>query len=179
MRTIWAHDNSAVKIFGDFSPHPIIATAEVAEALGGAEKMFHEIHRLRRERLLPRANSCASFPFSLRDIELAQENEERGRRYWRWGTLYPSPREYIRGYYWIDENEAVFSDGTRVPYPGPGWETQAQAARRVGVSLGVLSNAIASGKLETLVIVDIPHKPGSRLVRKADVDRLFNPTFGS
>jgi len=87
MNEQWSPDGAAVKIFGDYSPHPVIVLKEVVEHFGSTEVTFHAIHRLRKAGMLPRFGASEAWPFSMRDIELAEENVERGERYWRWGTL--------------------------------------------------------------------------------------------
>lgn len=114
LKTVWAVDGSAVKIYGSHSPHPIIASSIVVAHFGDAETTFHEMHRLRREGWLPRPQASERHPYRMTDVALALENEEHQKRIWRWGTLYPSANEYIFGYYWIDGDCAVFRDGTRV-----------------------------------------------------------------
>ncbi len=117
MNEQWSPDGAAVKIFGDYSPHPVIVLKEVVEHFGSTEVTFHAIHRLRKAGMLPRFGASEAWPFSMRDIELAEENVERGERYWRWGTLYPSAHEYVRGYYRAEGLYGVFAGGTRVKLP--------------------------------------------------------------
>jgi len=114
MKEQWSSDGSAVKILGEHSPHPVIVMRAVVTHFGNTGETFHAIHRLRAAKLLPRPSAGERYPFTMRDIELAEDNVLRGERYWRFGTLYPSPHEYVRGYYHREGSEAVFSGGTRV-----------------------------------------------------------------
>jgi len=118
MNTQWSPDGTAVKIWGNYSPHPVIVLKEVVDYYGGdIEETFHAVQKLRKG-YLPRVDAGESFPFSMRDIQMGEENRERGtayrQRYWRFGTIYPTPTEYVRGYYHLEGNVAVFSGGTRV-----------------------------------------------------------------
>jgi len=114
MREQWSTDGTAVKIYGQISPHPIIATASAVAHFGDTETTFHQIHQLRRKNLLPRPEDSEAHPFSMTDINLALENKRLGYRHWQYGTLYPTVNEYIRGYYHIEGEFAVFRDNTRV-----------------------------------------------------------------
>lgn len=121
MKTLWSSDGTAVKIWGDYSPHPVIALKEVVEHFGSVEDAYHNLQHLRGDGYLPRLGSSENFPFSMKDVSLAYENRDRGTRYrercWRFGTIYPSAHEFVRGYYRIEGNTAVFSGGTRVTLP--------------------------------------------------------------
>ena len=113
MKEEWAPDRSAVKIYGDISPHPIIVTKEVVDLFSGnTEAVFHEIHRLRSSKLLPRAGSSESHPFGIKDIKYALENKTIGHRHWRFSRL-QTHNEWIRGFYYIDGEHAVFESGER------------------------------------------------------------------
>jgi len=114
MKEQWSPDGSVVKIFGDYSPHTVIVQKEVVDHFGSTEETFHAIHRLRKANCLSRPDAGKCFPFSMRDIEFAEENMTRGECYWRYGTLYPSIHEYVCGYYRLEGSTAVFSGGTRV-----------------------------------------------------------------
>jgi len=114
MRELWSNDKSSVKIFGDFSPYPIIVLAAVVTHFGSTEAAFHNIHALRSQNALPRPYASESFPFSMKDVELAIENQRRGERYWVFGTLYPTAYEFVRGYYHLAGDTATFSGGTNV-----------------------------------------------------------------
>jgi len=114
MRTVWAHDGSAVKIYGQHSPHPIIAESAAVEHFGDVETTFHQLHRMRRENWLPRPSASERHPFGMRDIELADENERRQCRHWTWGTHYPSANEYVFGYHYHENGFAIFAGDIRV-----------------------------------------------------------------
>ena len=114
MKTQWNVDGSAVKIYGQHSPHPIIATNDVVKHFEDVETTFHQLHRLRKAGMLARPEAGEGRPFSMADVKLAEENEQRGHRHWRFGTLYPTVHEYIRGYHYIENGFAVFRDGTHV-----------------------------------------------------------------
>jgi hypothetical protein len=116
MREEWSSDDSAVKIYGDVSPWPVIAKSDVVAHFGSVEETFHGIHRLWVEDMLPRPNANESRPFSMRDIELAEENRERGYRHWRFGSFGPPLRhrgssyDKVWGYYYEENGYAVFPD---------------------------------------------------------------------
>ena len=115
MKVVWSQDRSAVKIYGDYSPHPIIVTAEVCAMFNeDCELVFHTINNYRKRGFLPRANSSECNPFNKMDIRLAMANEFLNCRFWVYGTLYPTVHEYVRGYYKREGNDAVFLGGTVV-----------------------------------------------------------------
>jgi len=116
MKELWSLDKSAVKIYGDYSPHPVIVTKDVYEHFGGeTEKVFHSIQGMMKE--MPRLRSSECHPFSMIDITFADENSYRGtsgsNRHWKFGTLSNS-REFVTGYYYMSEDgtQAIFSGGT-------------------------------------------------------------------
>lgn len=94
---------SGLSITGDHSKTSVQATLEVIELLGGTEAAFHEIKRLQNKFILPRMGSIAR-PLTLRDLEYARENEQRGERYWQWiqeqsSRVYDSTGyDYVYGY---------------------------------------------------------------------------------
>ncbi len=103
---------SAVAISGDFSGVSVYATNELVEALGGIESAFHEIKRLQNRNMLPRMGSVGK-PLTVRDLQLARENERMGHRHWQWKSITRNKWNYW-GYGYMDENEFVFilSDGS-------------------------------------------------------------------
>lgn len=114
MITEWNFNNTLVKITGDYSQHPVIVTKEVYEYFGDSETTFHNCKALCKEGYTPKASGIET----MRDLELTLENKACDsrcqNRYWRYGTIYPTVYEYVRGYYHIDGDYAVFSGGTKV-----------------------------------------------------------------
>lgn len=86
METTYNTDQTAVRIIGDYSPHPIYVMADTAILLGGIESTYHEIKRLQHADRLPRMGS-SSHPLTLRDMRYARENEQRGMRFWQYKSL--------------------------------------------------------------------------------------------
>ena len=121
MKAIWSNDGAAVKIYGDYSPHPQIVLKEVVEHFGGIEEAFHRLCELRTLGFSPKTNYSESYPATMQDVEMAIENKERGgtrkERYWKFGTIYPTPHEFVRGYYYTDGKYAIFSGGTKILLP--------------------------------------------------------------
>ena len=127
MDIVFAQDGSAVRITGDYSPHPVVLSAGLVEALGGAEAAYHEIKRLARLFWLPRLGSEAH-PLTERDLRYARINEAAGVRTWRWLKLEaPAVRDatgydFVFGYCRRDGDDLVFVDAAdnavfRVPSP--------------------------------------------------------------
>lgn len=112
MRTEISPDGTAVKIYGDHSPHPIIADASVVAQLGGAEAAFHHLKRMHNNVLLPRMGS-ESHPISMRDLELLEQNIADRQRTWRWISIQRG-RDIYWGYARQDGDVEVFVDEMRV-----------------------------------------------------------------
>ena len=107
-----------VRITGNHSPHPVVITKDVFEYFNNdTELAFHTCKKLRSEGYTPKATGI----YDMRDLNLTMINKEMDtryqNRYWKYGTIYPSAYEYIRGYYRIDGDYAVFSGGTKVMLP--------------------------------------------------------------
>ena len=117
MRVEWSRDKSAAKVYGDYTQYPEVFTAEALSMFDSPEAAFHQVHAWRKKVLLPRMDSQSYYPFDTQDIEFAKRNEAAGTRIWRYGTLYPTVYEYIRGFYRVEDGYAVFKNGTRVPLP--------------------------------------------------------------
>jgi hypothetical protein len=113
MNIVFAQDGSAVRITGDYSPHPVVLSAGLAEMLGGAEAAYHEIKRLARLFWLPRMGSEAH-PLTERDLRYARINEAAGARTWRWLNLEgpvvheATGYDFVFGYCRRDGDEWVF-----------------------------------------------------------------------
>ena len=102
----------AVAISGNFSGVRVYAMNELVEALGGTEPAFHEIKRLQNKNTLPRMGGEGK-PLTMRDLELARENERLGCRHWQWKSITRGHTNYY-GYGYVDGNEFVFvnNDGS-------------------------------------------------------------------
>jgi len=120
MKTEYNPDGTIVRITGDYSPHPVFATSELVAQLGGAEPAYHEIKRLQRENLLPCMGSSAH-PLTARDLRYARDNEQRGRRHWRWLQMEgPHVRDsigydFVYGYGFADGGDFVFVNAADAP----------------------------------------------------------------
>ena len=120
MKTEYNHDETAVSIIGDYSPHAVVAETVVIDQLGGIESAYHEIKRLQNSCLLPRRGSSV-WPLSERDLRYALDNEQRDHQYWQFKHMEgPRVREctgydFVHGYGYMDGNEFVFVNGQDVP----------------------------------------------------------------
>jgi hypothetical protein len=72
MNIIHANDNSSMKIYGDHSPHPVVAETAVVNELGGPETAFHRLKQL--QPFWARSKASEVHPFSMRDLELTLDN---------------------------------------------------------------------------------------------------------
>lgn len=102
----------AVAISGNFSGVRVYAMNELVDVLGGTESAFHEIKRLQNKNFLPRMGGEGK-PLTMRDLQLARENEQLGYRHWQWKSVTRWSTDYW-GYGYVDGNEFVFvnSDGS-------------------------------------------------------------------
>ena len=118
MNIVHANDNSSMKIFGDYSPHPVIADTAVINELGGPEAAFHRLKQLQSFWV---RQPSERYPFSARDLELTLDNERRGCRYWHWENLSGSKVkesigwDFVKGYAYQDGRSFVFVDGNNQP----------------------------------------------------------------
>lgn len=112
MRTEASPDGTAVKIYGDYSPYPVVAMLDVVDYLGGVEKAFHYIKDQAARNLLPRMGSERR-PLTLRDMEILTWNQAVGHRLWRWIDIQRG-NEMFWGYARREGTVEVFTDGTRV-----------------------------------------------------------------
>ena len=107
MRTEWSDDGMQVKIYGDHAAIPLHINTDVIEHFGGSpEEAFHAIHRLNRAGMLPKPSA---HPHTLKNIQLAEENQQRGERHWKYGTKYRGNWKFW-GFYYEENGEAVFPD---------------------------------------------------------------------
>jgi hypothetical protein len=109
---IRTQEPAGISITGNYSGTAICAMNELVAALGGIEPTFHEIKRLQNNQLLPRMGGVGK-PLTMRDLQLARDNEQRGERYWQWRSI-TRGRTYFYGYGHVDGNAFVFvnSDGS-------------------------------------------------------------------
>lgn len=109
MKIKYSNDNSVAKIYGNYSPWPITVSAELIELFNGDhESLFHQFHQLDRARMLPYRGS-ESHPLSVRAWSYAQENMQRGERYWKWGQRMSGNWQYT-GYYYTENGFDVMPD---------------------------------------------------------------------
>ena len=118
MNIVHANDGSSMKIYGDYSPHPVIAEAAIVNELGGPEQAFHTLKSM--ESLFVRKGT-ESYPISARDLALTLDNHQRGERHWRWERLEGSAvkqstgYDYMKGYGYYEGDTFVFVDGSNKP----------------------------------------------------------------
>lgn len=112
MNIVYSNDNSAMKIYGDHSPHPVITETAVVNELGGPENAFHRLKQL--QPFWARSKDSEVHPFSMRDLKLTLDNERRGCRYWRWENLNGPKVKESTGYDWVKGYAYCELDGTFV-----------------------------------------------------------------
>lgn len=108
MKTQYANDNSSVKIYGDHSPWPVIATTEVVAHLGGEESAYHEIKRM--QPFLP-APMLEAHPLGMLELGFARENEQRGEKYWCWRRMEGQAVKKSTGYDYVKGFGHAETDG--------------------------------------------------------------------
>ena len=86
MNTTYSTNKMAVKITGDYSPHPVFAMVDIVKNLGGENSAYHEIKRLQNRHFMPRMGG-ESRPLTCRDLVYAYDNEGRGFRHWQYRSF--------------------------------------------------------------------------------------------
>ena len=110
MKTQYNQDKTALKIYGDHSPHPVMLTTDVFNEYfeGDASNAFHTIKNWHKKNLL-----ASTGIFDKSNLKYTVNNVCFNKRFWQWVNI-QRWNQIFWGYAHKEGGKYIFCDGTIV-----------------------------------------------------------------